>query len=96
MFGFIEWLFGGKPHYESKSEKETRILSRFNGKDVIVDKMREKLWFKENKKFFLGAKEYYIRDIVLGEKQIYVRGERLNNAWVESISFTLTLPKEQA
>lgn len=95
MIEFLKWLFGGtdKTKYETKGEREKRILSKFNGRTV----KGEKVWFVGNRYFYLGPLKYGIEDILINEdRAVFVTGSRYNNVGIERVALTLHLPEEQA
>lgn len=95
MFEFLKLIFGGvdKTKYETKSEREKRILSKLNGKTV----KGERVWFVGNSYFYLGPLKYGIEDIIINEdRTVFVTGSRYNNVGIERVAITLHLREEQA
>lgn len=95
MIDFLKWLFGGtdKTKYETKGERERRILSKLNGTPV----KGEKVWFVGNSYFYLGPLKYGIDDIVINEdRTVFVAGSRYNEVGIERVALTLHIREEQA
>lgn len=101
MKGFLKWLFGDddrttskdEDKTEDKNEYESRILASLNG----LEAKGEKVWFVKNVKFYCGAREFTIKDIVITDEKVFVVGERhLNLDSIETCAITLMLPKKQA